>query len=132
MAGYSGTPLVKKLGIKPGFRMHLLHIPAHYPDLLEALPADVIITQQLHDLDLIHVFVRNERDLQQLASLKDAIKKDGMIWVSWEKKKVKQLGAVNENLVRAHGLPLGLVDVKVCAVDENWSALKLVWRKENR
>ncbi len=133
MAGYSGTPLSKKLGIKPGARLCFVNAPPEYAALLEPLPEDVaIVSAKSPALDLVHGFVKRRADLVELANLyKDRIKQDGAIWVSWPKKAAKIATDVTEDTVREVGLPLGLVDIKVCAVDEVWSGLKLVIRKEN-
>ena len=134
MAGYSGTPRSKKLGIKPGTRFCFVNAPPNYPALLEPLPADVAIVGDESDaLDLVHGFVKSRAELVALIHLyKKRIKQDGAIWVSWPKKASKIVTDVTENTVRDVALPLGLVDIKVCAVDEVWSGLKLVIRKENR
>ena len=134
MAGYSGTPLSKKLGIKSAARVCFVNAPPGYPALLEPLPADVAIVGDESDtLDLVHGFVKSRADLVALINLyKNRIKQDGAIWVSWPKKAAKIATEVTEDTVREVALPLGLVDIKVCAVDEVWSGLKLVIRKENR
>lgn len=134
MSGYSGTPLCKKLGIKPGFKLYLIDQPADYLDLLGELPDGLIFMDTLaQPPDLIHFFVKTVSELEaQLSFLKDKIGKNGAIWVSWYKKSAKIPTDVNEDIIRDTALALGLVDVKVCAVDEQWSGLKLVWRKENR
>lgn len=131
MAGYSGTPLIKKLGIKDGAQVRFDHAPKHLPDLLGALPTGV--TETSIDCDFIHAFYV-ERTLfeAEIGALLAAIKRDGMIWISWPKKASKVPTDMSENTVREVALPLGLVDVKVCAVDETWSGLKLVIRKELR
>ena len=134
MSGYSGTPLIKKLGIKEGFRVRTLNAPAYYWSLLGALPPKVSILDETKEMaDFIHLFVKSIAELEsQLPILKDQIEKNGMIWVSWYKKSAKIPTDVTEDVIRDTALTLGLVDVKVCAVDEQWSGLKLVWRKENR
>ncbi len=134
MSGYSGTPLIKKLGIKEGFRIRTIQAPAHYWDLLGVLPPKISIMNETKELvDFIHVFIKSTAELEsQLPVLKDQIEKNGMIWVSWYKKSAKIPTDVTEDVIRDTSLALGLVDVKVCAVDEQWSGLKLVWRKENR
>ncbi len=131
MAGYSGTPLVKKLGIKDGFTVLFKHAPDHLQGLIGPLPTGV--TESHTDCDFIHAFY-TERDLFEadIGGFLDAIKRDGMIWISWPKKASKVPTDMTEDVVRAVALPLGLVDVKVCAVDEVWSGLKLVIRKELR
>jgi hypothetical protein len=134
MAGYSGTPLGKKLGIKPGFTIAAPGAPGDYRRLVADLPADVVIaTGARKNLDLVHLFVVTRRDLaKRLPRLLEQIKRDGTIWVSWPKRASKVETDMTEDVVRAVALPLGLVDVKVCAVDETWSGLKLVIRVENR
>jgi hypothetical protein len=132
--GYSGTPLAKKLGIKEGFTVLGVDLPANYSELVEPLPADVeIVTEPRPGLDLIHFFT-NSRDglLRGLSAYKDLIKQNGTIWVSWYKRAAKLRTEITEDDVRNTALDLGLVDVKVCAVDEKWSGLKLVIRVENR
>lgn len=134
MAGYSGTPLAKKLGIKTGFRLWARNPPPDYLKLLEPLPADVtILSRAGKDLDIIHLFTTARRELgASLRPMMTAIRQDGAIWVSWPKRAAKLPTDVTEDVVRELALPLGLVDIKVCAVDETWSGLKLVIRKENR
>ena len=133
-AGYSGTPLAKKLGIKAGSRVWARNTPADYKKLLAPLPEDVTITARASkDLYLIHLFTRNRRELAAaLPAMLKSIQKDGAIWVSWPKKASKLETDVTEDVIRDVALPLGLVDVKVCAVDETWSGLKLVIRLKNR
>jgi len=134
MAGYSGTPLVKKLGIKTNFRLFAKNPPENYVDLIAPLPENVKILHRLtRDLDMIHLFVTSRADLAANVPIyMNYIKQDGMIWVSWPKKASKVPTDVTEDVIREVALPLGLVDVKVCAVDATWSGLKLVIRKENR
>jgi len=130
-AGYSGTPLVKKLGYKPGFRCQVVHGPDHYAALVGERPEGCVDADR--ELDLCHAFYTDRALFEsELPGLMAAIKVDGMIWISWPKKASKVPTTVNENVVRELALPLGLVDVKVCAVDEVWSGLKLVIRKERR
>jgi hypothetical protein len=134
MAGYSGTPLAKKLGIKPGTLLCVVNAPADYAALLEPLPKNVVIAREVTDgLDLVHVFVKRRSELIEFINIyKNKIKQNGAIWVSWPKKAARIATDVTEDTVREVALPLGLVDIKVCAVDEVWSGLKLVIRKENR
>jgi hypothetical protein len=126
--GYSGKPLALKLGIKPGFRMAVINPPPHYAALVAPLPAGVT----LHDveygqLNCIHLFVTTYADLaQHLGALRAQIVANGMIWVSWPKRAAKVPTDVTEDRIRLLALTLGLVDVKVCAVDTIWSGLKLV------
>ena len=129
LAGYSGTPLVKKLGIKSGFRLALLHAPANYHDLLGELPADLTIDRALNgsDYDFIQAFYVWRADYEaEFAQLKAAIHTGGMIWISWYKKAAKMPTDITEDVVRDVALAGGLVDVKVAAVDAQWSGLKLV------
>lgn len=133
-AGYSGTPLAKKLGIKEGAVVVAIDAPPDYRELLEPLPLNVTLTSKPQpDADILHLFT-NTRDglFSGLAKYRELIKQNGMIWVSWYKKAAKLPTEITEDKVREAAFPLGLVDVKVCAVDEKWSGLKLVIRKENR
>jgi len=134
MAGYSGTPLTKKLGYKENFKVYIFNAPVSYMGLLETLPQGVTFLKKLQsELDIIHLFSVSKSELTRLLkeSLKH-IKSNGMIWVSWPKKSSKMPSDISEDSIREVALPLGLVDIKVCAVDEIWSGLKLVIRKENR
>ena len=133
-AGYSGTPLAKKLGIKVGFLVVTINAPDNYAELIEPLPDSVSITEvPSADVDLIHLFTNSRDELfGKLAEYTRQIKQNGSIWVSWYKKAAKLPTEITEDTVREAAFPLGLVDVKVCAVDEKWSGLKLVIRKENR
>ena len=134
MAGYSSTPLAKKLGIKSGFIIRLINPPAHYFSLFTDWPEDVIQSAKTKDKkDFIHYFTTSAEKLSRdMKLLKDEIKPTGMIWISWPKKSSKVVTDITENLVRETGLKSGLVDVKVCAVDETWSALKFVIRLKDR
>ena len=133
-AGYSGTPLAKKLGIKEGMRAAAVNAPDNFLELLEPLPASVImIDMPDKGIDLIHFFTNSRDELAKgLAKYRNLIRQDGTIWVSWYKKAAKLPTEITEDTVRDVALPLGLVDIKVCAVDEKWSGLKLVIRRENR
>ena len=133
-SGYSGTPLVRKLGLKPGFRALLVNTPGHYFDLLETLPEDVkVFTKAGKDIDFIHFFTTSRKDLvKRLPALKSAMAKTGMLWISWPKGSSTIEKDLNETDVRREGLATGLVDIKICAVDEDWSGLKFVYRKEDR
>ena len=134
-AGYSGTPLVKKLGIKRGDRLALLNAPDDYHSLLGELPDEVAVDDELSglDYDFVQAFfvwrVDYEAAFDQLNS---AIKKDGMVWISWYKKAAKMPTDITEDVVRDVALAGGLVDVKVAAIDAQWSGLKLVFRKRDR
>ncbi|WLQ14358.1 DUF3052 domain-containing protein [Hahella aquimaris] len=134
MAGYSTTPLSKKLGVKEGFVLYVSNAPVDYPVLVSPLPDNVLIVDALRpDLDMIHFFTKSRDELEaELGNLAGHIKQNGMIWISWPKKTSKVTTDMTEDEVRRIALPMGLVDVKVCAVDEVWSGLKLVIRKENR
>ena len=133
-AGYSGTPLAKKLGIKDGTRVLVIDPPANYLELIAPLPAGAsVIDKPTNDVDLIHFFTNTRDGLAAgLNQYKKLIKQDGAIWVSWYKKAAKLPTEITEDFIRDVALPLGLVDIKVCAVDEKWSGLKLVIRRENR
>ena len=135
MAGYSGTPLWKKLGYKSGLRAYLDAAPADYVQLLE-LPPDVQVAwldKKESNIRFVHLFERNGRALRtKLGSYRKKMASDGVIWVSWPKKSSSVATDINEGTLREAALPLGLVDIKVCAVDEVWSALKLMVRRENR
>ncbi|MBD8487540.1 DUF3052 domain-containing protein [Echinicola sp. CAU 1574] len=127
-AGYSQTPLIKKLGIKDGFNILLINSPENYFDLLETLPQDLIFSESdREDLDFIHFFTKSAAEYERkIESLRSLIKPNGMIWVSWPKKASKIPTDMTENIIRDYALKIGLVDVKVCAVDAIWSGLKLV------
>jgi hypothetical protein len=137
-AGYSDTPLAKKLGIKDGFLIVTVNEPSDYRELLGPLPGGAAIADaEGHDpkrqIDLVHLFTNSRDELfRELVVWMRSIRSDGVIWVSWYKKAAKLPTEITEDTVREAALPLGLVDVKVCAVDEKWSGLKLVIRRENR
>jgi hypothetical protein len=126
--GYSGRPLAAKLGIKPGFRLAVINPPPQYWALIHPLPDGVSVQPaEQRDFNCIHLFVTTYADLdQQLGKLRDAIVSNGMIWVSWPKRSANVPTDVTEDRIRALALTLGLVDVKVCAIDVIWSGLKLV------
>jgi hypothetical protein len=137
-AGYSGTPLAKKLGYKPGTRAHVLAAPAELQDWLAPLPEGVCFhAQATAQTDLVHGFFTEAAALaRQLKTLRSTLRPDAMLWVSWPKKAGKGAAQVatdiTEDTIRTLALPLGWVDVKVCAVSAVWSGLKLVVRKELR
>jgi hypothetical protein len=135
MAGYSGTPLWKKLGYGTGMSAYVDGGPKNYRSLLE-LPADVAITwlgSAKSDIEFVHLFATSAPQLKaKLKSYRTKIVPNGMIWVSWPKKSSGVKTDITEDTVRDVALPMGLVDIKVCAVDEVWSGLKLVIRKEKR
>jgi len=134
MAGYSGTPLIKKLGIKEGYVMYVYRAPTDYFNWLSPLPKGVEVkASATGQFDFIHVFVR-EQDVfkKEFVNAQKHLKKEGMLWVSWPKKASKVPTDLDENIIRDFGLRKGLVDVKVCAVDEIWSGLKFVVRVKDR
>ena len=133
-SGYSGTPLAKKLGIKDGFRVLTLNAPSDYEALVAPLPDRVLVNGGARTpIDLVHLFTNSRDELfLELARYVKRIRPEGAIWVSWYKKAAKLPTEITEDTIREAAFPLGLVDVKVCAVDEKWSGLKLVIRKENR
>ncbi|GAA0188203.1 DUF3052 family protein [Fulvivirga kasyanovii] len=132
MAGYSQTPLVKKLGLKEGYKLVLINQPDYYFNLLGDLP-DVRLADENEQADFLHFFTKDIKELEeQFPVLKSRMKKDGTLWVSWPKKASKVPTTVDESLVRATGLDAGLVDVKICAVDEVWSGLKFMYRTKDR
>ena len=134
MAGYSGTPLAKKLGIKEAFTVFAVNAPAGYRKALEPLPADVRFTTKVSSgVDLAHLFATKRGELQRsLASYRRTLGPEATVWVSWPKKASGIPTEVTEDTIRELALPLGFVDVKVCAVDDVWSGLKLVVRRELR
>jgi hypothetical protein len=127
-AGYSSTPLAKKLGIKEGHLIRLVNSPDDYFELFPDWPVTARIAKdKIAKKDVIHFFVTDAAELKaQLPLLKNEIKETGMIWVSWPKSAAKMKTDVTEDVIRDHALRAGLVDIKVCAVDETWSGLKLV------
>lgn len=133
-SGYSGTPLTKKLGLKEGQRVLLIGEPDDYLSLLQPLPAPLSVARQAGPaIDLVHLFVVRRGDLQKrLESLRPTLRPDVPVWVSWPKKASKVPTDITEDTIREVALPLGFVDVKVCAVSEVWSGLKMVVRKELR
>jgi len=133
MAGYSGTPLVEKLGIKAGMRVYFEGAPKGYTSTLRGIPTVVMSRLLKAPLDFIQFFVTERTELEaRFEPLVHALATDGMLWVSWPKKAANVETDLTENVVREVALAGGLVDVKVCAVDEVWSALKLVRRLRDR
>jgi hypothetical protein len=134
MAGYSGTPLAQKLGIKSDATVALINAPANYRSLLGKFATDVKFSDRATtDSGFIHFFTTRRSELEkQLARLRKKIADTGTLWVSWPKKSAGLPTDVTEDAIRDVALPLGFVDVKVCAVDETWSGLKLMVRRENR
>ncbi len=134
MAGYSGTPLVRKLGIKEGARLFLVNAPKEYLRLVSPLPEGVkVLSRIAAGADMVHVFSTTKLHLAKtLRAVIPGLEQDGAIWVSWPKKSARVSTDITEDTIRQVALPLGLVDIKVCAVDDVWSGLKLVIRKELR
>lgn len=134
MAGYSGTPLPQKLGIKPGTIVVLIDAPADYRKLLGQIPSGVnFATRPVGNTRFVHLFAKRRGELaKQLSLLRRKIAEDATIWVSWPKKSSGVATDITEDVIRAVALPFGFVDIKVCAVDETWSGLKLMIRRENR
>ena len=134
MAGYSETPLPQKLGIKPGMIVVAIDPPENYRKLLGQIPSGVnFATRPVGNSKFIHLFTKDRRILQNyLQSLRKKIAEDAAVWVSWPKKSSNVPTDITEDVIRAVALPLGFVDIKVCAVDEIWSGLKLMIRRENR
>ena len=134
MAGYSATPLPKKLGLREGLRLYVADSPVDYETLVGPLPPGTRRFQRIAaNLDFAHVFVtRRTRLSAQLVRLRPKLAPAGMLWISWPKRAARMDTDVTEDVVREEALPLGLVDVKVCAVDAVWSGLKLVIRRELR
>ena len=133
-AGYSGTPLGKKLGVFEGQRTWRVAMPATVAaEIALSGVSPKIMKTPVADLQMVHLFVARRSDLvRKLAQARRALAQDGMIWVSWPKKAAKVATNINEDVVREEAFPLSLVDVKVCAVDDVWSGLKLVIRKSHR
>ena len=134
MAGYSGTPLIKKLGIKESFRVAFVNAPDDYDSTLGALP-DAVERLSLSDgeLDFVQAFYTEREKLEaDFPALKAAIVKNGMVRISWTKKASKIATDLDENIIREIGLAQGLVDVKVAAIDNKWSGLKFIYRTQDR
>lgn len=135
MAGYSATPLAKKLGYKPGQKVHLQAAPAGYLQSLALADRDAYswLREPSPGVNLIHAFTTELAELRKLLALyRRRVAPDGAVWVSWPKKASKVATDITEDRIREIALPLGWVDIKVCAVDDTWSGLKLVIRKELR
>jgi len=133
-AGYSGTPLAKKLGLKPRSIVHVAGAPPGFRKLLAPVPPGVtFVARPSAATDIIHVFVTSRKRLDDaLRQFLRTMRSDATVWVSWPKKSAGVATDVTEDVIRAVALPLGLVDVKVCAIDDTWSGLKVVIRKELR
>ena len=134
MAGYSGTPLAKKLGLKPPLVLVAVGAPEEYPAWLGQLPDGVrIVSKPNEPIQAAHVFVTKRAVLKKnLVAFRKQLEQDGFVWVSWPKKASKVETDITENTIRGIALPLGFVDIKVCAVSDIWSGLKLVIRKSER
>lgn len=132
--GYSGTPLAKKLGYKAGMEVCLLESPAEYREWIEPLPDGLrFVSRPTARTDLVHAFTLRRAELAEtLAALRSKLHPAAALWISWPKKSAKVPTDVTEDVIRELALPLGFVDIKVCAVSEVWSGLKLVVRKELR
>ncbi len=130
-AGYSGTPLSKKLGISVNYRVVCKNEPSEFHALLEPLPNGVVFESKVtNETDLVHVFEIDRAALTKaLTGLRKKIRSDAVVWVSWPKKASKVPTDITEDTIRQVALPLGFVDIKVCAINEVWSGLKLVIRK---
>jgi hypothetical protein len=133
-AGYSGTPLAKKLGYRDGNRVFLLAAPKNYRALVDPMPVGILFDKSLGTkIDLVHAFFTDKVELGKfLKSARQALQPHASVWISWPKKSSKVPTTITEDTIRELALPLGLVDIKVCAVDDTWSGLKLVLRKELR
>ena len=133
MAGYSQTPLLKKLGIQEDHQLYLFRPPTNYQTLVD-LPKTVKLRKSLTgEMDFIHLFVKDQKTFEEsFIRSAEHLKKNGMLWVSWPKRSSKVPTDLDENKIRDFGLRTGLVDVKVCAVDQVWSGLKFVFRLKDR
>ena len=133
MTGYSGTPLVDKLGLKAGMRVHFAGAPPDYFKTLGRTPTIVMMTKIKAPLDFVQLFTRSRADLEErFEPIMNAMETNGMFWVSWPKKASHVDTDLTEDVVREVALQHGLVDVKVCAIDDTWSGLKLVRRLADR
>jgi len=134
MAGYLGTPLPQKLGIKPDLALVIINAPINYRRLLGPIPEGVTFSHRLKPKSsFVHVFMKKRSELEnRLSILREKIADAGIVWISWPKKSSGVPTDVTEDVIRAVALPLGFVDVKVCAIDETWSGLKLMVRRTNR
>lgn len=134
MAGYSDIALPQKLGIKPGATVIAINEPANYRKLLGKIPDGAHFSNRVtRGAEFIHFFTTRRRDLKKkLSILRERLAQGGVLWISWPKKSAGVPSDVTEDVIRAVALPLGLVDIKVCAVDETWSGLKLMIRREER
>jgi hypothetical protein len=132
-SGYSGTPLPQKLGVREGSTVAIVNDPGHAAALLSPLPAGASLGHDPAGADLVVLFTTSRAELDsRLPALGEQIFPDRLLWVAWPKRASRVSTDVTEDVVRELALPLGLVDTKVCAIDETWSGLRLVWRKELR
>jgi len=132
-AGHSGTPLAKKLGIKEGYRVTLVGAPRGWS--VETLPSNVRLTRRRSatSSDVVISFINDAASIhREISSLAEMITPDGSLWIAWPRRAAGHRSDITDNVVRNAALPLGLVDVKVAALDDDWSALKMVWRTELR
>jgi len=129
-AGYSGTPLWKKLGFKTGMRVCVLNGPVHYSNLIDG-PNDWIMVKRETEAEALHLFIHQESELEKIASLAKLFPPATMLWVSWPKLSSPLSTGLKEDHIREQAIAHGLVDVKVCAVDADWSGLKLMLRKDS-
>jgi len=134
MAGYSGTPLPRKLGIKEGSRLALVSAPEKFRSVLGELPPGVSIVPAAEGaLDVVVCFVQDSSAVEAaFLQLKPLLAWSGGLWMAWPKHKPRAAATLNENTIRDIGLAAGLVDNKVCAIDDDWSGLRFVWRVEDR
>ena len=131
--GYSGKPLSQKLGIKESSRIFVINPPGNYAALVGPLPGVRVAARIGSTVDLVHLFATRRTELERhLTALRKSLRPDAALWVSWPKKSSKVPTDITEDTIRKVGLPLGFVDVKVCAVSDVWSGLKLVVRTELR
>lgn len=134
MAGYSGTPLAAKLGIKAGMTVCATGAPRDYAAIVKPMPDRVtLVAHASRKTDIVHIFATRAAELgKSLELYRRALAPEAVVWVSWPKKSSRADTDITEDTIRSLALPIGFVDVKVCAVDETWSGLKLVVRKELR
>ncbi|MFP2996274.1 DUF3052 family protein [Spongiivirga sp. MCCC 1A20706] len=135
-SGYSGTPLAKKLGIKSGYEVLVFNTPTSYLNFFRDFPSDVMLIEDIHHdnlVDIVHFFASTKDELKTFfLAAKKVLKKAGAIWVSWPKKTSKIPSSIDKFDVMQCGLDIGLVDVKVAAINDDWSGHKFVYRKEDR
>src|SRR5260370_11833440 len=133
MPAYSSTELVNKLGIRPGFSVIVFNEPENYWGWIAPLPEKISVKTKGKEFDFVHWFIKENKIFEkEFLKKKSLLRKDGMLWVSWPKKASKVATDLNENIIRDFSLKNGLVDVKVCSVNEIWSGLKLVYRLTDR